>query len=188
MWLSIQWPVHLYADVNVKLVCSFDKGFSVELQTLPCRFVDMLSAGLLVDALDLMLLLLWRWAVLLIWLVVGSVLAGSLSAVIFGSFVCSLTGYRPAAKGTFDIAGLMECGAVAHGYYVAALDNSSCCVGCYFSWSEEDPLSAGLLDVRDLVLRPGGSLSGSFEHRYSLKDPMEAGLLAKSSLPMGLHA
>ncbi|GMH05982.1 hypothetical protein Nepgr_007822 [Nepenthes gracilis] len=58
------------------------------------RFVDMLSAGMLVNALDLMLLLLWGWAVLLIWLAVGSVLAGSLSAVILVPVfeVCLATG------------------------------------------------------------------------------------------------
>ncbi|GMH15610.1 hypothetical protein Nepgr_017451 [Nepenthes gracilis] len=41
------------------------------------------------------------------------------------------------AAGTFDIAGLMECGAVAHGCYLAALENSGCCVGCYFGRSGE---------------------------------------------------
>ncbi|GMH21250.1 hypothetical protein Nepgr_023092 [Nepenthes gracilis] len=40
-------------------------------------------------------------------------------------------------SGTFDIAELMECGAVAHGCYLAALDNSGCCVGCYFGRSGE---------------------------------------------------
>ncbi|GMH11637.1 hypothetical protein Nepgr_013478 [Nepenthes gracilis] len=50
---------------------------------------------------------------------------------------CGVPLIRKEVMRTFDVAGLMECGAVAHGCYLAALDNSGCCVGFYFGRSGE---------------------------------------------------
>ncbi|GMH15522.1 hypothetical protein Nepgr_017363 [Nepenthes gracilis] len=57
-------------------------------------------------------------------------------------WTCALNGAE-----TFDIAGLMECGAVAHGCYVVALDNSGCCVDCYFGRSAAEGGRCWILDM-----------------------------------------
>ncbi|GMH08584.1 hypothetical protein Nepgr_010424 [Nepenthes gracilis] len=83
--VSIHWPVHHFLDVNMKLVCGgysqcqaagFNRFDPVIAEPIMCSLLicccvrcsrcwDMLSAVMLADALDTMLLLLWGSAVLL---------------------------------------------------------------------------------------------------------------------------
>ncbi|GMH07538.1 hypothetical protein Nepgr_009378 [Nepenthes gracilis] len=77
-------------------------------------------------------------------------------------------------SGTFDIAGLMECDAIAHGCYLAALDHSGCCVGCYFCrsgscWMMWLPVALAVASVPCILWFPMLEVEDIFDDILALK-------------------